>query len=58
MNSPLPPNFCGNVRRREFLTTLGGGFTHLALCGMLAKDGFFTNQALGAASVASTAPEL
>jgi hypothetical protein len=58
MNSSLPPNFCGNVRRREFLNTLGGGFTHLALCGMLAKDGFFTNQALGAASVAPTAPEL
>ena len=58
MNSSLPPNFCGNVHRREFLNTIGGGFTHLALCGMLAKDGFFTNQALGAAGVASPAPEL
>ena len=36
--------FCGNVRRREFLHTAGGGFPALALSGMLAKDGFF-NQA-------------
>ncbi len=49
-----PSNFCGNVRRREFLTTVGGGFTHLALCGMLAKDGFFG----GAAHAAASAPDL
>ena len=33
--------FCGQVRRREFLHTVGGGFPALALSGMLAKDGFF-----------------
>ena len=55
--STLPnSNFCGNVRRREFLTTVGGGFTHLALCGLLAKDGFFGAQA--AANTASAVPAL
>lgn len=49
-----PSNFCGNIRRREFLTTVGGGFTHVALCGMLAKDGFFG----GAAHAASTDRDL
>ncbi|MGD1979426.1 MAG: DUF1501 domain-containing protein [Akkermansiaceae bacterium] len=32
-------DFCGNTRRREFLTTVGGGFTSLALSGLLAKEG-------------------
>lgn len=50
MSTSPPSNFCGNVRRREFLTTVGGGFTHLALCGLLAKDGFFGAQAHAAAS--------
>ena len=50
MSTSSPNNFCGNVRRREFLTTVGGGFTHLALCGLLAKDGFFGAQADAAAS--------
>ncbi len=34
--------FCHRMNRRETLTTLGGGFTSLALTGMLAKDGFFS----------------
>ncbi len=58
MNTSVTPNFCGNVRRREFLNTVGGGFTHLALCGLLAKDGFFGTQALGAEDVATAPPEL
>ena len=49
-----PSNFCGNIRRREFLTTVGGGFTHVALCGMLAKDGFFG----GTAHAATAAQDL
>lgn len=32
-------NFCGNVNRREFLSTVGGGFPALALTGMLSQDG-------------------
>ncbi|MGB0143469.1 MAG: DUF1501 domain-containing protein [Akkermansiaceae bacterium] len=32
-------DFCGNTRRREFLTTVGGGFTSLALSGLMAKEG-------------------
>ncbi|MDF1816970.1 MAG: DUF1501 domain-containing protein, partial [Verrucomicrobiales bacterium] len=35
--------FCGNVRRREFLHTVGGGFPALALSGLLAKDGFLNS---------------
>lgn len=34
-------SFCGQVNRREALRHLGGGFTSLALTGMLAQDGFF-----------------
>ena len=41
--NPLNKNFCGNTSRREFLRTVGGGFTHLALTGMLAKEGIFGN---------------
>ena len=52
MRTSSHSNFCGNVRRREFLTTVGGGFTHMALCGLLAKDGFFGTQAQAAASPA------
>ena len=43
MNEPLK-NFCGNTSRREFLRTVGGGFTHLALAGMLAKEGVLGNE--------------
>ncbi len=46
------PNFCGNVQRREFMHTVGGGFPALALSGMLAKDGFFNSaQAASTSSV-------
>ncbi|MDF2376714.1 MAG: DUF1501 domain-containing protein [Verrucomicrobiales bacterium] len=34
-------DFCGNVNRREFLGTVGGGFPALALTGMLGQEGFF-----------------
>lgn len=34
-------DFCGNVNRREFLGTVGGGFPALALTGMLGREGFF-----------------
>ena len=30
-------NFCGNTSRREFVHTVGGGFTSLALTGMMAQ---------------------
>lgn len=43
--------FCGRTRR-EFLTQVGGGFTSLALAGMLNLDGFFT----GAAASEMTSP--
>ncbi|MDA1006094.1 MAG: DUF1501 domain-containing protein, partial [Verrucomicrobia bacterium] len=36
--------FCGRVDRREFMRNIGGGFTSVALTGMLTKEGFF-NQA-------------
>lgn len=40
-------NFCGRTRR-EFLWETGGGFTGLALGGMLAQDGFLANQSVAA----------
>ncbi len=33
-------NFCGQVNRREFLNTVGGGFPALALTGLLGREGF------------------
>ncbi|MDF1656549.1 MAG: DUF1501 domain-containing protein [Verrucomicrobiales bacterium] len=42
-------DFCGNVNRREFLNTVGGGFPALALTGMLGQEGFF-NKANAATS--------
>ena len=33
------------MHRREFITKVGGGFTHLALAGLLAKEGFFPSKA-------------
>ena len=36
------PTFCGNVRRREFLSTVGGGFPAVALSALLSQDGFFS----------------
>ena len=55
MNPNVPSQFCGNVRRREFLTTVGGGFTHMALGGMLAGDGFFGSSAQAAGGAAAEA---
>ncbi len=40
MSRPIN-TFCGQVNRREALRQMGGGFTSLALTGMLAQDGFF-----------------
>ena len=40
-------NFCGRTRR-QFLWEAGGGFTGLALAGLLAEDGFLAKQALAA----------
>ena len=45
-------NFCGRTRR-EFLHTLGGGFTSLALTGLLSWDGFLSNQAVAADGVSN-----
>ena len=48
----MPSNtFCGRIEpstRRDFLRTLGGGFTSLALTGMLLRDGFLGQQAFAA----------
>ena len=43
-------SFCGRTRR-EFLSTMGGGFTSLALAGLLGSDGFLNNQAFAADGV-------
>jgi len=38
----LPRNqFCGRIDRRGLLRNMGGGFTSVALTGMLAKSGYF-----------------
>lgn len=48
MRTVKPQNtFCGRTRR-DFLHTIGGGFTSLALAGLLEKDGFFSNQLVAA----------
>ncbi len=48
MKTIKPQNtFCGRTRR-DFLHTIGGGFTSLALAGLLEKDGFFSRQLLAA----------
>jgi hypothetical protein len=49
-------NFCGRVRRREFIHQLGGGFTSLALTGLLSKEGFFANAAEAQVSANPLAP--
>ncbi|MEM7384504.1 MAG: DUF1501 domain-containing protein [Verrucomicrobiota bacterium] len=47
--SDRPANtFCGRRNRREFITSVGGGFTSLALTGLLAQDGFLGSQAVAA----------
>ena len=43
-------NFCGRTRR-EFLWQTGGGFTGVALAGLLGSDGFLDKQALAADGV-------
>ena len=43
-------SFCGRTRR-EFLRTMGGGFTSLAMAGLLEKDGFLGKQAFAADGV-------
>ena len=56
MNHPAtdrdkPANtFCGQTRR-EFLKNIGGGFTSLALTGLLSWDGFLDSQAVAADGV-------
>ena len=40
--------FCGQTSRREFLHQVGGGFSSLALTGMMAGDGFLARQAMAA----------
>ena len=48
MNNKKPQNtFCGQTRR-DFLHTMGGGFTSLALAGLLEQDGFLSNQLVAA----------
>ena len=48
MKTIKPQNtFCGRTRR-DFLHTIGGGFTSLALAGLLEKDGFFSSQLVAA----------
>ncbi len=50
-------NFCGKTSRREFLSTVGGGFTQVALAGMLAKEGLFSDaQAAGTSGINPLAP--
>jgi hypothetical protein len=39
------------VNRRQFLKRIGGGFTSVALAGMMAKDGFLTQQSFAADGV-------
>jgi hypothetical protein len=52
--TPRPPHrqFCGRTRR-EFLWEAGGGFTSVALTGLLAADGFLTKQAVAADGVST-----
>jgi hypothetical protein len=44
---PASGSFCGRTRR-EFLWEAGGGFTSLALAGMLSQDRFFSQPAIAA----------
>ena len=49
MNNNKPKNtFCGQLNRREYLHQMGGGFSSLAMAGLLAKDGFIQSQAVAA----------
>ncbi len=55
-----PPfrNFCGRVHRREFLHQIGGGFTSLALAGMLSRDGAFAAGVSAANPLAPKQPQI
>ncbi len=58
LDDDKPQNtFCGRTRR-EFLTTVGGGFASLALTGMLSLDGFLASQAVAADGVTAFANPL
>jgi hypothetical protein len=48
-HAPRPRSFCRHTRR-EFLWEAGGGFTGLALTGLLTADKFFASQAAAAAA--------
>ena len=50
MNRKPVNSFCGRTRR-EFLRTVGGGFTSLALTGLLSRDGFLNTQTVMADGV-------
>ena len=50
MNPPNRSSFCRRTRR-EFLWETGGGFTGLALAGMLGADGFMNRQTVAADGV-------
>ena len=50
--------FCGQTNRREFMHTVGGGFTSLALTGMLAKDGFFSKAGAATANPLYPKPQM
>ena len=54
-HTKIGQDFCGRTRR-EFLHTLGGGFTSLALTGLLSWDGFFNNQAVASSGASYTYP--
>ncbi|MBT4864587.1 MAG: DUF1501 domain-containing protein, partial [Planctomycetaceae bacterium] len=43
-------NFCGRTRR-EFLWQTGGGFTGVAMAGLMGNDGFLASQAVAADGV-------
>lgn len=45
--SPKQGSFCGRTRR-EFLWEAGGGFTSVALAGLLSADGFLAKQSVAA----------
>jgi hypothetical protein len=51
-------NFCGQIRRREFIHQLGGGFTSLALTGLLGQSGFFSQAQAAELSANPLAPRI
>jgi len=54
-SSPHAGNFCRRTRR-EFLWEAGGGFTGLALAGLLTADKFFASQAAAATALPKKPP--